>query len=73
MAWSRARPRASIHCRIAVVGEAEPAMGVALAQELELMRREVDDEQPAAGAEHPRRLGERPLGIVEVVQHLVDA
>ena len=47
-------------------------MGVPLAQELELMRSEVDDQQPAAGTEHPRRLGERPLGIVEVVQHLVD-
>ena len=71
-ALSRARPGASIHWRIAVVREAEAAMGMALAQELEIVRREIDDQQAAAGPEHPRRLGDRPLGIVEIVQHLVD-
>ena len=46
-------------------------MGVLLAQELEIVRREVDDQQPAARRQHARGLadGERRLG--QEVQHLM--
>ena len=46
-------------------------MGVLLAQELEVVRREIDDQQPAAGRQHARRLpdGERRIG--QEVQHLM--
>ena len=67
----RARRRAS-QSPISSCGEAEAAMGMRLAQELELMRREIDDEQPAAGraARAPPRAG-RARRIVEEVQHLM--
>ena len=53
-------------------GEAEPAMGMLLAQEFELVRREIDHQQPAARAQHARRLADRAGAVVEEVQHLVD-
>src|SRR5918994_4205114 len=37
-----------------VIGrDAEPAMGMLLAQEFQIMRRKVDDEQPPAGVQYP--------------------
>ena len=52
--------------------EAEPAMRLGLAQELEAVRREIDDQQAPARGEEPCRLAQGPGRIVEVVQHLVD-
>ena len=40
-------------------GKAEPAMGVLVAQEFEIVRREIDDQQAAAGPQHARRLADR--------------
>ena len=42
------RPAASSHCVDRLGREAEPAMRMLLAQEFEIMRREIDDEQPPA-------------------------
>ena len=42
-----------------------------LAQELQLVRREVDDEQPTAGGQYAGRLANGALGIAQEVQHLV--
>ena len=47
-------------------------MGVLLAQEFEIMRREVDDQKPAARAQHARRLADGARAVVEEVQHLMD-
>ena len=47
-------------------------MGMLVAQEFEIMRREVDHQQPAARAQHPGRLADRAAAVVEEVQHLVD-
>ena len=47
-------------------------MRVLGAQELELVRREIDDQHLAAGLQRPARLRERAARIVEIVQHLVD-
>ena len=52
--------------------EAEPAMGVLVAQEFEVVRREIDHQQPAARPQHARRLADRARAVVEEVQHLVD-
>ena len=41
-------------------------------QELEPMRREIDDQHLAAGLQRPSRLRQHPSGIVEIVQHLVN-
>ena len=53
-------------------GKAETAMGMLLAQEFEIVRREIDDQEPAAGPQHARRLGNRPRAVVEEVQDLMD-
>ena len=53
------------------VGKAEAAVRVLVAQRLFLMRRKVDDEQTAAGREHPRRLAQRAARIVEKMQNLM--
>ena len=47
-------------------------MGVLLAQEFEIVRREIDDQQPAARPQHARRLADGARAVVEEVQHLVD-
>jgi hypothetical protein len=47
-------------------------MGVAGAQFLALVRREIDDQQPAARGEQPRRLGHRGRGLLRIMQHLVE-
>ncbi len=52
--------------------KAEPAVGVLVAQEFEIVRREIDDQQPPAGPQHARRLVDRAPTVVEKVQHLVD-
>ena len=52
--------------------KAEPAMGVLLAQEFEVVRREIDDQQPAARPQHPRRLADGARAVVEEVQHLMN-
>ena len=52
--------------------EAEPPMRVLLAQEFEIVRREIDDQQPALRPQHARRLADRARAVVEEVQHLMD-
>ena len=47
-------------------------MRMLVAQEFQLVRREIDDQQPAAGPQHARRLADRARAVVEKVQHLVD-
>ncbi len=47
-------------------------MGVLVAQEFEIVRREVDDQQAAAGPQHARRLADGAGAVVEKVQHLMD-
>ena len=47
-------------------------MRVLLTQEFEIVRREVDDQQPAARPQYPRRLADGARAVVEKVQHLVD-
>ena len=47
-------------------------MRVLVAQELQRVRREIDDDQPSRRAQQPRRLADRQRRIVEIVQHLVD-
>ena len=48
-----------------LLGEAKPAVGVLIAQELELVRREVHDQQAARGAEHA---GSFPNGARAIVE-----
>ena len=47
-------------------------MGVLLAQEFEIVRREIDDQQPAARPQHARRLADGAGAVVEEVQHLMN-
>ena len=54
-----------------VRGEPQSAMGVLAAQEVQLVRREVDDEQSAARGDEACRLVHRTRRVVEIVQHLV--
>ena len=53
-------------------GETEPAMGMLFAQEFEIVRREVDDQEPAARPQHARRLADGVRAVVEEVQHLMN-
>ncbi len=46
-------------------------MGRLLAQELELVRREIDHQQFAAGGEQARGFGDRGGRFVEEMQHLM--
>ena len=46
-------------------------MRMLVAQEFQRMRREIDDDQPAARPQQARRLADRHAGFVEIVQHLV--
>ena len=46
-------------------------MLVLFAQHFVAVRREIDDDQPAAGRERPRRLAQRAGGVVEIVQNLM--
>ena len=55
-----------------LLGEAEPAMSVGLAQKFLAMGGEVDHQQPARRPQRPRRFGQRARRIVEKMQHLVD-
>ena len=47
-------------------------MGVLLAQEFEIVRREIDDQKPSARPQHARRLADGARAVVEEVQHLMD-
>ncbi len=47
-------------------------MRVARAQFLALVRREVGDQQPPAGAQHPRRLGDRRTGLLREMEDVVE-
>src|SRR5581483_8092188 len=51
--------------------EAEAAMRKLLAQEFLLVRREIDDEQTPARAQHARRFLDGARAVVEEVQHLM--
>ena len=46
-------------------------MGVLLAQELEVVRGEIDDQQRAAGPQHAGGLADGARAVVEIVQHLM--
>ena len=65
------RPASSSQRLIWSAGEAKTAMGGLLAQELKLMRGEIDHQQLAAGLEQTRGFEDGRCGIVEKVQHLV--
>ena len=69
---STSRPLWSSHAVDRVGAEPETTVGVLGAQELERVRREVDDQQAAAGCEQAGRLAQRAGRVVEEVQHLVD-
>ena len=47
-------------------------MGVLVAQEFEIMRREVDHQQPPGRAQHARGFRDGARAVVEEVQHLMD-
>ncbi len=47
-------------------------MRMLLAQEFEIVRREVDDQQAAARPQYPRRLADGARAVVEEVQYLMD-
>ena len=53
-------------------GKAEAAMGVLVAQEFEIVRREIDDQQASARPQQARRLADGAGAVVEEVQHLMD-
>ena len=65
------KPRAFEHSPELILGEAEPPMRRLLAQELKLMRGEVDHQQFAAGGEQPRGFGDRCRRVIEEMQHLM--
>ena len=71
-AASTSRPAALIHC--VTVSGAKPSRRCAcsLAQEFQVVRREIDDQQPPARAQHARGLADRARAVVEEVQHLMD-
>ena len=48
-------------------GNAKPAVGMALAQLLKLMRCKIDDHQPPARFQHTCRLDQRADGLIEIV------
>ena len=52
--------------------EAEAQMGVLLAQEFQIVRREIDHQQPPLRAQRARGFGDRTRPIIEEVQHLMD-
>src|SRR5512140_233961 len=55
-----------------VVGKTEPAMRMIDAQELERVRREIDDDETAAGRQNAARLLDDPCRPIGVMQHLMD-
>ena len=55
-----------------LAGEAEPAMGVLVAQEFKIVRREIDDQEAPTRPQHTRRLADGARAVVEEVQHLMD-
>lgn len=55
-----------------LMGEAEARMGMLVAQIFEPVRCEIDDDEPAAGRKHTRSLGNRRLGLLQEMQHLMD-
>ena len=57
----RLEPASSSQCADLPGREAEPLVRVLLAQELELVRCEIDDQQPAARRQHARRLAHGAL------------
>jgi hypothetical protein len=59
---ARVEPRRGHPARHGFVREAEPGMGVAVAQLLALVRGEIDDQQASAGREEPRRLATAAAG-----------
>ncbi len=65
------RPACSSHCATVSSRKAEPAMGMLLAQELELVRGEIDHQQPALRTQHARGLADRACAVVEIVQDLM--
>ena len=66
------RPAARHPLRHGLGRKAEAAMRVLLAQEFQIVRREIDHQQPAARRQHARRLADRARAVVEEVQHLMD-
>ena len=55
-----------------VMGKAEPAVGMVVAQKLQFMRCEVDDHEAAAGPQGTCSFGKCPSRFIEKVQNLMD-
>ena len=53
------------------VGKAQPAMGIILAQEFQVMRREIGDQQPPARRHHAGGFRDGGPRIVQIMQHLM--
>ena len=53
-------------------GEAEPAMGVLVAQKLEIVRREIHHQQAAGRTQHARRFANGARAIVKKMQDLMN-
>lgn len=53
-------------------GEAEPAVGMPLAQKFQIMRGEIDDQQPPLRPQQARRIAQRTPTIIEEVKDLMD-
>ena len=66
------RPAALIHCATVSSAKPEAAVRVLLAQEFQIVRREIDHQQAAARRQHARGLADRAAAVVEEVQHLMD-
>ena len=65
--------RGSSHCRDGLSGEAEPPVRMLLAQEFEIVRREIDHDQHAAGADRARAASRiADLIVPEKGQRLMD-
>ena len=56
------------HC---LGGKAQPAVRVLVAQELQIVGREIDHQQASARPQHARCFADRATAVVEVVQHLM--
>ena len=71
-AGSAAKPASSSSSTICAVGKAKARVRMAGAQLLAVVRGEIDHRDPAPGARHPRRLGQRGLGLLRIMQHLME-
>ena len=64
-------PQSASHCPTCGVRETQALVRELLAQELELVGREIDDQQAPARRQHAGRLAHGALRVAQEVQHLV--